>query len=142
MEENNALTVRNLTPDEISDFGIEPCPINWGVISDNRVLACFQAEPADKDGWLNVHANVQRKSLHPALTYAYAKTFSDQLIDYGALGLTCEIPNKNRAAIRVAAAAGFLITSKNDEFTTLVRHGKQDKGSSGAISTEHDEYLR
>ncbi len=141
MEKSDALTVRNLTPEEISDFGVEPCPINWGVISDNRVVACFQAEPAEVGGWLNVHANVHRKSLHPALTYAYAKTFSDQLIRYGAKGLMCEIPNKNRAAIRVAAAAGFLITSKNDEFTTLVRHGKQDESSSGAISTEYDEYL-
>lgn len=134
------LTTGVLTPSDVQGFGLDVCEVNWGVFVNGSLVACFQAEE-EPDGWLNVHANVKRRSLHPALTYGYARSFSDRLIELGAPGLRCEIKNNNRAAIRVAAAAGFHIDSRNDEFTTLVKYGKQDQSSSDAVPKHDNQHI-
>lgn len=139
MEEDHALEVRSLTPDEISEFSTTPCEVNWGVFLHGRPVACFQAED-DGDGWLAVHAFVKRRSLHPSLTLAYAKTFCDQLLAYGAAGLKAEIPTNNRAAVRIARAGGMREVSQNDDFITLVRYGKEETAGTktDALPVEHD----
>lgn len=114
------LEVRNATHDECAAFGITPCEINWAVLVSDTIAAIYQAED-DGDGWLAVHANVKPRSLHPALTAAYARTFCDQLLAYGAAGLKAEIPLTNRAAQRMARKAGFEEVCRNDEWMTLKR---------------------
>lgn len=120
MEENYTLTVRNATHDECTAFGITPCDINWAVLLNETIAAIYQAED-DGDGWLAVHANVKPHTLHPVLTAAYARTFCDQLLAYGAAGLKAEIPIANRAAQRMARKAGFEEVCRNDEWVTLKR---------------------
>ena len=133
------LEVRNLTPDEISEFSTTPCEVNWGVFLHGRPVACFQAED-DGDGWLAVHATVKRRSLHPSLTLAYAKTFCDQLLAYGAAGLKAEIPTNNRAAVRIARAGGLREVSRNESFITMVRYGKEETTGTetDALPVEYD----
>jgi hypothetical protein len=55
------------------------------------------------------------------LTYFYAKTFSDRLLELGAAGLKAEIKVKHRAAIRIAKAAGYTEQTRNDEWVVLTR---------------------
>lgn len=102
---------RTLTNEEVEWFGLEPMAVNWGIVKDGRIVACFQAQP-DFQGWLNVHANIKRHSLHPVLTCSYAKLFSDRLLDLGANGLICGIHPKHKAAIKIAINAGFVESSR------------------------------
>jgi RimJ/RimL family protein N-acetyltransferase len=51
----------------------------------------------------------------------FAKQFSDRLLELGARGLKAEIEIKNRAAIRIAKAAGYTEQARNDEWVTLTR---------------------
>lgn len=139
MEKDHTVTVRNLTSEDLAVFHVELCEVNWGVCVDGEPVACFQAED-DGDGWLRVHANVLRHRLHPRLTYAYAKTFSDQLLAYGAVGLICEIALRNRAAVWIARQAGYAEVSRNDEFITLVRYG-QTQTETNADSIQSDEHV-
>jgi len=94
--------------------------INWGVTWNDKIVALFQAQD-DGDGWLAVHANVPRHTIHPTVTYLYARQFADRLLELGAVGLKAEIEVKNRAAIRVAKAAGFVEQTRNDEWVVLTR---------------------
>jgi RimJ/RimL family protein N-acetyltransferase len=55
------------------------------------------------------------------VTYLYARQFADRLLELGAVGLKAEIEVKNRAAIRVAKAAGFVEQTRNDEWVVLTR---------------------
>ena len=105
---------------EVADFGATWTEINWGVWYDDELAALFQAEPLG-NGWLNVHATVKRRTLHPEITKLHAKAFSNRLLELGATGLQAEIELKNRAAIRMAKAAGYSEISRNDEWVTLVR---------------------
>lgn len=113
-------SARIATPDECAAFGIESLPINWAVVLRDEIAAIYQAEN-DGDGWLAVHAHVKPRTLHPLLSAAYAKTFSDQLLQHGASGLVAEIPPQHRAALRMARAAGFAEVCRNDEWVTLKR---------------------
>lgn len=135
------LEVRNLTPDEISEFSTTPCEVNWGVFLHGRPVACFQAED-DGDGWLLVHAHVHRHTLHPVLAAAYAKTFSDQLLQHGAAGLVADIKPNNRAAIRLAKSAGFRVARITEQFVTLVKTDERKKETTGtetdALPVEYD----
>ena len=113
---------RSLTPEEVDAFGADLCPVNWGVIWQGEILACFQAEPEDCESLvLNVHANVKRRALHPAVTAAYAKTFSDRLVELGASELMCRIKPENRAALRMAKAAGYRESGTEDGCIVLRR---------------------
>ncbi len=114
------IAVRQATPDEAARLTELWCDVNWGVYYGDELLALFQAED-DGDGWLNVHANVARHRLHPKLTYFYAKTFSDRLLELGAVGLKAEIKVNHRAAIRIAKAAGYTEQTRNDEWVVLTR---------------------
>lgn len=114
-----SVTARVLTLEECEKFDAEPCPINWGIVCNGEPVACFQAEP-EADGWLSVHANVKRRALHPAISAAYAKTFSEDLMRHGAVGLVAEIAINNRAAIRLAKAAGYKEVHRNESWMTLV----------------------
>jgi hypothetical protein len=114
------IAVRQATPDEAALLTDLWCDVNWGVYYGGQLVALFQAED-DGDGWLNVHANVARRRLHPRLTYFYAKSFSDRLLELGAVGLKAEIKIANRAAIRIAKAAGYTEQTRNDEWVILTR---------------------
>lgn len=105
---------------EVEEFGCQWMEVNWGVWYDDELAALFQAE-ALGNGWLNVHATVSRRKLHPQITKMYAKAFSDRLLELGATGLQAEIELKNRAAILMAKAAGYSETSRNDEWVLLTR---------------------
>ena len=109
-----------VTPEEALKFTEHWCDVNWGVYWNGELLALFQAED-DGDGWLNVHAHVARRRLHPKVTHMYAKMFSDRLLELGAAGLKAEIKVQNRAAIRIAKAAGYAEQTRNDEWVTLTR---------------------
>lgn len=118
------LSVRNLTLEEIQGFGFEkPDDVNWGVCVDGVPVAYFSAE-SDGTGRLNVHVNVKRRSIHPLLVKAYAKTFCDQLLTLGATGLLCRIEQSNRAAIRIARAAGFTETGHEGSLKIMEHHGR------------------
>lgn len=111
---------RQAVPEEVRDFGADWTDINWGVWYHGELVALYQADE-DGDGWLNVHATVLRRALHPAITKNYARIFSDRLLELGACGLKAEIAPWNRAAIRMAKAAGYREVSRNDEWVLLMR---------------------
>ncbi|HYE59368.1 MAG TPA: hypothetical protein VD948_12725, partial [Rhodothermales bacterium] len=112
-----SLEARTLTPEEVAAFGREPLLFNWGVIYNGEPVACFQAE-AERGGVLNVHATV-RRGLHPQVTRAYARRFSEELLCRGAASLICRIPRTNRAAIRMATAAGYVKEGADGEDEVL-----------------------
>jgi hypothetical protein len=114
------LEARQATLEETLLFGADILDVNWGVFWDNELIALFQAED-DGDEWLNVHATVARRRLHPALTKMFAKQFSDRLLELGARGLKAEIEIKNRAAIRIAKAAEYTEQTRNDQWVVLTR---------------------
>ena len=114
------LEARQATLEETLLFGADILDVNWGVFWDDELIALFQAE-TDGDGWLNVHATVARRRLHPALTKMFAKQFSDRLLELGATGLKAEIEIKNRAAIRIAKAAEYTEQTRNDQWVVLTR---------------------
>jgi hypothetical protein len=118
---------RQATVEEVQVFGGEWTDVNWGIWYDGEMAALFQADN-DGDGWLNVHAKVARRKLHPAVTKIYAKAFSDRLLELGAIGLKAEIEPRNRAAIQMAKAAGYREVNRNDEWVLLVREpdGKEE----------------
>jgi hypothetical protein len=114
------LTTRVVMPSEVIEFGQPVYEINWGVMLDSKIVALFQAQD-DGDGWLAVHANVPRHTIHPKITHLYALQFADRLLELGAVGLKAEIEINNRAAIRVAKAAGFVEQTRNNEWVVLTR---------------------
>jgi len=114
------LEVRRATLEETLLFGADILDVNWGVFWDSELIALFQAED-DGDEWLNVHATVARRRLHPALTKMFAKQFSDRLLELGAVGLKAEIETSNRAAIRIAKAAEYTEQTRNDQWVVLTR---------------------
>lgn len=130
---------RQATSAECREFGQDPCDVNWGVWVNGKLCALFQAEN-NGDGWLNVHANVKPRTLHPGVSQIYAAKFAKDLLDYGAAGLKAEIPVTNRAAIRLAKAAGFNETHRNDEWVLLVRYG-QKEGADATVTVPADEHL-
>jgi hypothetical protein len=117
---SQTFSTRVLLPSEVIKFGQPVYEINWGVTWNDKIVALFQAQD-DGDGWLAVHANVPRHTIHPTVTYLYARQFADRLLELGAVGLKAEIEVKNRAAIRVAKAAGFVEQTRNDEWVVLTR---------------------
>lgn len=114
------LEARQATIGEVLFFGASVLDVNWGVFWGGDLVALFQAEE-DGDDWLNVHASVLRRRLHPALTKMFAKQFSDRLLELGAAGLKAEIEVKNRAAIRIAKAAEYREQTRNDQWVVLTR---------------------
>lgn len=114
------ITTGQATREQVEEMEIPWREINWVVMVNGAVAAIFQAED-DGDGCLAVHATVKRRTLHPKLTHAYAHLFSSDLLRLGARQLKAEISIKNRAAIRIARAAGFAEISRNDEWVTLER---------------------
>lgn len=127
MSDQALFETRQATPAEVRDFDADWTDINWGVWYNGELVALFQADE-DGDGWLNVHATVARRTLHPTVSKAYAKTFSDRLLELGAYGLKAEIEPWNRAAILMAKAAGYREVNRNDEWVLLVREsdGKEE----------------
>jgi hypothetical protein len=113
-------TTRQATEEEAWDFSQMFVEVNWGVWLGDKMVALFQAEE-EPDGWLNVHAMVKRRTLHPEITKMYAKSFANRLLELGAKGLKAEIQRTNRAAIRVARAAGFTEQGTDDEWVILTR---------------------
>ena len=113
-------TTRQATEEEVVAFGQEFIEINWGVWLGDKLVALFQAEE-EPDGWLNVHARVLRRTLHPDITKMYAKSFSNRLLELGATGLKADIPATHRAAIRIAKAAGFVETGREENRIILTR---------------------
>ena len=125
------MKVRTLTPDEAeSEFGLrDEFPINWGVIVNGRIVACFSAEPESYEPLiLNVHANVRRHTLRPAETVTIARSFSEQLLAQGAAQLLCRIPLSNRAALRMAKAAGYQPDHTEDSDQVLIYSRKYSDG--------------
>lgn len=120
MSDAKMFKVGQAVPMEIEEFGGQTMDVNWGVWYDDELVALFQAE-ALGNGWLNVHATVTRRKLHPQVTKMYAKAFSDRLLELGATGLQAEIEPKNRAAILMAKAAGYEEAHRNDEWVLLTR---------------------
>ena len=112
--------VRQATLEEVKSFAADFLDVNWGVFWEGAMVALFQAED-DGGGWLNVHATVPKRTLHPEVTKMYAKRFSDRLLELGAVGLKAEIDIKNRAAIRIAKAAGYTEQTRNDKWVVLTR---------------------
>lgn len=103
----DSIVTRQAAPEEVADFAQPLCPINWAVEKDGNVAALFQAQE-DDDGWLLVHANAKRRTIHPAVLGQIAKDFSDRLLELEAIGLRAQIAAKNRAAIRLAKKAGYV----------------------------------
>jgi len=130
---------RQATSAECREFGVDVCDVNWGVWLNGKLVALFQAEN-DGEGWLVVHANVKPRALHPGVTQIYAAKFAKDLLDYGAAGLKAEIPVTNRAAIRLAKAAGFNEIHRNDEWVSLVRYGKEETATA-TDAVQSDEHL-
>jgi len=114
------LEAKQATWGETLLFGADILDVNWGVFWNGDLVALFQAED-DGGGWLNVHASVLRRRLHPALTKMFAKQFSDRLLELGAVGLKAEIEISNRAAIRIAKAAEYTEQTRNDQWVVLTR---------------------
>lgn len=106
--------------EDVAEFNAPVRDVNWGIWHNDRLIALFQAED-DGDGYLAVHANVKRRSLHPVLAYAFAYTFSTDLLRQGAVGLKAEIDLRNKAAIRMAKKAGYTEVSRNDDWVILRR---------------------
>lgn len=114
------LEAKQATWGETLLFGADILDVNWGVFWNGDLVALFQAED-DGGGWLNVHASVLRRRLHPTLTKMFAKQFSDRLLELGAVGLKAEIKISNRAAIRIAKAAEYTEQTRNDQWVVLTR---------------------
>jgi len=116
------LSVRDLTPAEVREFGYEwGNAVNWGVCLNGEPVAYFSAEPLDGDV-LEVHATAKRHRLHPAILREYAQKFSNRLLALGAPSLVAKIAPTNRASIWLAKAAGFTEQSRDNDFVVLVKY--------------------
>ncbi len=113
-----------MTPEECASFGVRHLPVSWGVFYRDELAAVFRAEPLH-NGWLAVHADARRHTLTPRVVQACARSFAAQLLEQGARGLLCKIPNANRAAIRLAKAAGFTPCQQTSTETILIKHNGQ-----------------
>jgi len=116
------LSVRDLTPEEVREFGYQEVnSVNWGVCLNGEPVAYFSAEPLDGDV-LEVHATAKRRRLHPAILREYAQKFSDRLLALGATGLVAKIASTNRASLWLAKAAGFREQGVEGDFVVLVKY--------------------
>lgn len=118
------ITTGSVTKENVQAFSLPWRDVNWGVWVNGVLVAIFQAQE-EENGILAVHANVSRRALHPILTKAYALMFANDLLRYGAPSLVAEIPETNRAALRIARAAGFIETERKEGYVVLRRgHGE------------------